>query len=155
MFLAHQCNILWSFRAVKFFRKELFFFLVHLSLLGRATAPDRQLKLALLIKQRYFGDEELWRASVPLRDVSNKQEEILKYVVVLILHLIMINYNSFSRIYYDTGVEKQLPALRAALLPLRQDRAVRASLDPEFVTFLKSPRLHPASPLQQCLLSLL
>ena len=45
--------------------------------------------------------------------------------------------------------------LKVHITSLRQDKAIRASLEPSFGTFLKTPRLHPGNIIQNCILSLL
>ena len=61
----------------------------------------------------------------------------------------------FYRIYYEEGVEANIVQLKAHITSLRQDKAIRTSLEPSFGTFLKTPRLHPGNIIQNCILSLL
>ena len=62
----------------------------------------------------------------------------------------------YARIYYETGVAGHEAELRGHLVSLRQDKAVRAGLEPAFTLLVATPRLHPApGTLAQCLLSLL
>jgi len=119
-------------------RRELFLFLVFCSLVARTKEKETQrlLDLVELIRERFFSDDQLWKASIGLKDIRNVQDEIF-------------------RIYYVDGAEKNLNTLKGHIISLRQDKAIRSSLEPVFGTFLKNPRLHPANIFQQCILSLL
>ena len=74
-----------------------------------------------------------------------------------------IRYNFYNsckthiyRIYYEEGgVEANSVQLKVHIISLKQDKAIRASLEPSFGVFLKTPRLHPGNIIQNCILSLL
>jgi len=119
-------------------RRELFFFLVSCSLIIKLKEKetDKLLKLLELVRQRFFSDDQLWKANIALKDIRNVQDEIF-------------------RIYYIDGIVKNLTLLKTHILSLRQDKAIRSSLEPVYGDFLKNPRLHPANVFQQCILSLL
>ena len=61
-------------------RRELFFFLVSCSLLTKVKEKetDKQLELLELIRQRFFSDDQLWKANIALKDIRNVQDEIFR-----------------------------------------------------------------------------
>ena len=61
-------------------RRELFFFLVSCSLLARIKEKEKKKLLGLveLIKQRFFSDDQLWKANIALKDIRNVQDEIFR-----------------------------------------------------------------------------
>ena len=58
---------------------------------------------------------------------------------------------------YETKLEKKsdVMSVRAKLLVLSEDESVRDGLDPAFAEFIMKPSLHPATAIQNCILSLL
>ena len=46
-------------------------------------------------------------------------------------------------------------SVRAKLLVLSEDESVRDGLEPAFAEFIMKPSLHPATAIQNCILSLL
>ena len=69
-------------------------------------------------------------------------------------------FHVFIRRLYEAGLQQKsaVISLRAKLLVLAEDEAVRCGLEAVFAEFLLRPSLHPASGLaqvQHCLLSLL
>ena len=61
-------------------RRELFFFLVSCSLIIKLKEKetDKLLKLLELVRQRFFSDDQLWKANIALKDIRNVQDEIFR-----------------------------------------------------------------------------
>ena len=95
-------------------RVELFTFLVSCSLISKINDKNRKQLLSLLelIRERFFSDDQLWKANIALKDIRNVQDEIFRF-------------------YYIDGVEKNVALLKSNLLTLRQDKAIRSSLEPK------------------------
>lgn len=113
---------------------ETFLYAVHCAVLQR-TPPARSAAIIAATRQRFFSDRDFGQPSVAFADPHG--------VVAAV-------FASWEE------VERPVPtALRAKLLLLAEDEAVRA-LDAPFAAFIIDTSLHPTSSrVQQCLLSLL
>ena len=144
-------------------RRQLLLFLVACSFLARASEPALKLLLLRTVRDTFFADQEIWRSSLPLKDVSNAQDEIFRSknplyppMSLILQNFLHIVQPSSVRLFYIEGLEKSQPRLTSLLLSLRQDKSLRAALDPAYTEFVKTPRLHPKpNVMQQCILSLL
>merc|ERR1711997_68197 len=117
-------------------KRETFLFLVAATLLSKIKDQEKAklTKLLEAIRLRFFSDDQFYKSTIGFKDIKGLVDKIFK-------------------IYYEEGVEANVVQLKEHLTSLRQDKAIRSSLEPSFGTFLKTPRLHPGNIIQNCILS--
>ena len=142
-------------------RREILGYFLCCSCLLRTPADQLTTTRTILaeIQRRFFADTKFYQPSIKFTDIHNVVDEIFRLEDPKIFHASNIFYVLIRRLY-EAGLQQKsaVISLRAKLLVLAEDEAVRCGLEAVFAEFLLRPSLHPASGLaqvQHCLLSLL
>jgi len=119
-------------------RQDMFVFLVCSCLLIKLENKDidKIKHLLEVVRVKFFADEDTFTSSIPFKDINNAEQKIF-------------------RIYYEEGVDGHCLELKSQIVSLRQDKALRSSLEKPFNLFLENSHLHPVSDLQNCIMSIL
>ena len=139
-------------------RREMLYFRLLTSRLFRTSTDQMENTRKILqeMRTRFFSDIKYQQPSIHFTDIHNVVPEIFR------LYFIQIYWSNillFSRLFDSSLiVKKEVISVRAKLLELSEDEAVRTGLEPAFNEFIKRPSYHPLGVIQtckNCILSLL